>query len=499
VYKPLLFGLVVCAAAAQPQPEPAKSGEAPKPPVTVVKEETSTTKHSVRIDGRQIDYTATAGTIVLRKEDGTARASIFYVAYVADNPGDVGKRPITFSFNGGPGSSSVWLHMGALGPRRVVMNDDGTPTPPPYRIADNEYSILDRTDLVFIDPVSTGYSRAAQEREARDFHSFREDINSVGEFIRMYTSRNGRWASPKYLAGESYGTTRAAALSGHLQDQLGMNLNGVMLISAILNFQTARFDPGNDLPYILFLPSYTATAWYHKKLAKDLQGPLEKTLREVEQFATTDYTLALMKGDRLSAEERATIAKKVARYTGLAPQYIERANLRVQIGRFTKELLREEGRTVGRFDSRFRGIDRDAAGELYEYDPSYAVVQGTYTAALNQYVRQDLKFSSDLPYEILTGRVQPWTWAPYDNRYVNVAETLRSAMTKNSNLRVFFGKGYYDLATPYFAADHTVHHLGLDPELRKHVSGGYYEAGHMYYVHKPSLVKMRQDLAAFIQ
>jgi carboxypeptidase C (cathepsin A) len=499
VYRTVWILALAALTYAQPQPAPAKPDAAkpsePAKPAPPPKEETSVTKHSIRMGGQQIDYTATAGTFVLKREDGTPRASMFYVAYIRDNAGDAGKRPITFAFNGGPGSSSVWLHMGALGPKRVVMNDDGSPTPPPYRIVDNEYSVIDKSDLVFIDPVSTGYSRAAQEREAREFHGFREDIASVGEFIRLYSTRNGRWVSPKYLAGESYGTTRAAALSGYLQDSLGMNLNGIMLISAILNFQTARFDVGNDLPYVLFLPTYTATAWHHKKLAGDLQ----KLLREAEQFATGEYTLALMKGDTLPAAERAAIAKRLARLTGLSPQFVERANLRVSIQRFAKELLRDQDRTVGRFDSRFKGIDRDSAGEAYEYDPSYAVVQGTYTAALNQYVRQDLRFSSDLPYEILTGRVQPWSWAPYDGRYVNVAETLRSAMTKNPALRVFLGKGFYDMATPYFAAEYTMNHLGLDDSLRRNLVGEYYEAGHMYYIHKPSLEKMRKDLAAFIQ
>jgi carboxypeptidase C (cathepsin A) len=481
-------------AAPQPKPDAAKPETPP-----AVKEETAVTRHSLRIGGQTIDYTATAGTIVLKKEDGTPRASLFYIAYTKNDPGDLSKRPLTFAFNGGPGSSSVWLHMGALGPKRVLMDELGNPPPPPYQLVDNEYSILDLTDLVFIDPVSTGFSRAAQEKEAAQFHGFREDLNSVGEFIRMYTTRSHRWVSPKYLAGESYGTTRAAGLSGHLQDSLGMNLNGIVLISAVLNFQTVAFDPGNDLPYALFLPTYTATAWYHKKLGKDLQGDLREALRESERFASGEYTLALMKGGRLGKEERAEIVKKLARYTGLTPRYIEQANLRVRIHRFVKELLRDERRTVGRFDSRYKGMDHDAAGEGFEYDPSYAVVQGPYTGAFNQYVRETLKFSSDLPYEILTGRVRPWSWAPYENRFVNVADTLRSAMTKNPNLRLFVGKGYYDLATPYFAADYTLDHLALEPELRKNISGSYYEAGHMYYLHKPSLEKMKRDLAAFIR
>ncbi|HWR51846.1 MAG TPA: hypothetical protein VN428_12105 [Bryobacteraceae bacterium] len=500
---PVLLIAFAVSLAAQPQPaqEPAQAAQpAPKPAeASKPKDETSFTRHSVRIGGQEIRYTATAGTLVLKKEDGTPRASIFYVAYTKDDVADLSKRPITYAFNGGPGSSSVWLHLGALGPKRVLMDDEGNPLPPPYRLVDNEFSILDKTDLVFIDPVSTGYSRAAEENKAKEFHAFNEDIASVGEFIRLYSSRNGRWGSAKYVAGESYGTTRAAGLSGHLQDEVGMNLNGVILISSILNFQTARFDTGNDLPYVLFLPTYTATAWYHKKLPRELQGDLKKAVTEAERFASGEYSLALMKGDQLPTAERAGIAKQLARFTGLSAEYIERANLRIHIARFCKELLRDERRTVGRFDSRVKGIDRDAAGETSDYDPSYAIVQGPYTSTLNDYLRQDLKFKSDLPYEILTGRVQPWNWAPYQNRFVNVAETLRSALTKNPSLRVFVGKGYYDLATPQFAADYTMDHLGLDVALQPHVTGAYYEAGHMYYLHKASLVKMKKDLDAFIQ
>jgi carboxypeptidase C (cathepsin A) len=389
--------------------------------------------------------------------------------------------------------------MGMLGPRRVLMNDDGTPLPPPYRLVDNEYSLLDVTDLVFIDPVMTGYSRPAPGQDPKQFHGITEDTQSVADFIRLYVTRARRWASPKFLAGESYGTTRSAALSGHLQQHHGIYLNGIILISTILNFQTAGFAPGNDLPYALFLPTYTATAWYHKRLPKDLQGELKKALAESERFAAGEYTLALMKGDAISAEERATVTRNLARLTGLSPDYIERANLRIHIRRFDKELLRDQRRTVGRFDSRIKGIDSDAAGDAPEYDPSYPIVQGPYTAMFNQYVRGDLKFESDLPYEILTGRVRPWNYGQFQNRYVNVAETLRGAMTQNPALKVFVANGYYDLATPYFATEYTFNHLGLDPTLRTHVSMSYYEAGHMMYTHKPSLVKLKEDMAAFLR
>ena len=457
------------------------------------------TKHSIRIGGQEIKYTATAGTILLKLEDGTPKASVFYVAYTKDDVSDTTKRPITFAFNGGPGSASIWLHLGAFGPRRVEMGDAGSLLPPPYKLVDNEYSLLDVTDIVFIDPVSTGFSRAVPGEAPKQFHGIQEDIESVGDFIRLYATRSKRWTSPKFLAGESYGTTRAAGLSGYLQQRYGMYLNGIILISSILNFQTAEFDTGNDLPYILFLPTYTAIAWYHKKLPPDLQGDLQKAIQESRNFAAHEYTDALMSGDDLPASRRAEIAQKLSRLTGLSAEYIARSNLRIEIQRFDKELLRDQRRTVGRLDGRFTGIDEDAAGSRPEYDPSLAAIVGPFTATFNDYARGDLKFESDLFYEYLTGRVQPWSFEGYQNRYVNVAATLRSAMTQNPFLRVFVGKGYYDLATPFFAAEYTFDHLGLDESLRGHLSGGYYEAGHMMYVHLPSLAKLKQDLAQFIQ
>jgi len=485
-----------------PQPAPEKTAEKPKeekkPPAP--EEKIVQTKHSLKIGGQEIKYTATAGTILLKLEDGTPKASIFYVAYTKDDISDASQRPLTFSFNGGPGSSSVWLHLGLFGPRRVQMGDAGSLLPPPYKLVDNDVSLLDISDLVFIDPVSTGYSRAVPGEAPQQFHGVTPDVESVADFIRLYTTRNKRWSSPKFLAGESYGTTRAAGLSGYLQQRYGMYLNGIVLISAILNFETAEFDAGNDLPYILYLPTYTAIAWYHKKLPADLQtGDVQKAVEESRKFAVGEYTDALMTGDALPSVRRTEIMQKVARLTGLSPDYIDRTNLRIEIQRFTKELLRSERRTVGRIDARFTGIDRDAAGERPEFDPSIAAIIGPYSGMLNNYVRNDLKFDSDLPYEVLTGRVRPWNYAPYENRYVNVAETLRGAMTQNPFLHVFVAKGYYDLATPFFAADYTFDHLGLDPTLRGHLSGAYYEAGHMMYVHAPSLAKLKADIAQFIK
>ncbi len=487
--------------------EPEKAPAESKP---IVKDQIVESKHTITLGGQQIAYTVTAGTIVLKEESEkkgekageaegeTPKASVFFVAYTRDEVPDKASRPLTFSFNGGPGSSSVWLHLGVLGPRRVLMGDAGSLLPPPYRLTDNEYSLLNTTDLVFIDPVSTGFSRPVPGEKAKEFHAFKKDIESVGDFIRLYTSRNQRWASPKFLIGESYGTTRAAGLSGYLQERHGLFMNGIMLVSAILNFQTAEFDPGNDLPYFLFLPTYAATAWYHQKLEPRLQNNLKATLEEVEDFALNEYALALMKGAALPARERTRIAGRLARYSGLAADYIDRTDLRINIHRFTKELLRGERHTIGRLDTRFTGVDRDSAGEYHEFDPSLAAIMGPYTATLNDYVRSELNFETDLPYEILNPLVNPWSYNDFANRYVNVAETLRKAIATNPYLKVFVANGYFDLATPYFATRYTFNHLGLPAELQQNISFEYYEAGHMMYVHEPSLARLSQDLAGFI-
>lgn len=462
------------------------------------KADETTTSHRLTLDGVAIDYFATAGTLVVQEEEAKHKANMFFVAYTrkVDDPS---RRPITFAFNGGPGSSAVWLHMGLLGPKRVDLGADGVTLAPPYRLAENEASLLDLTDLVFIDPVTTGYSRAEPADEAKQYHGVTQDVRAMAEFIRLYATKYRRWNSPKYLAGESYGTTRAAALSEYLQDRDGLNLNGIILVSSVLNFQTLRFDDGNDLPYTLFLPSYTATAWYHKKLAPELLADRRKTLEEVEQFALSDYSLALMKGSALTAPERQEIARKLARYTGLSEEYVRRANLRIEIHRFTKELLRGAHKTVGRYDSRYVGRDGDAAGEHFSYDPSYAAVQAPYTALFHQYLEKDLRYIREVPYRILTSRVQPWDFGQAKNRYLNVAPSLRQAMTQNPGLRVFVANGYYDLATPYFATRYTMNHLDLEGDLRDRVQMSYYDGGHMMYIDKKSLHKLRKDLAAFLQ
>jgi carboxypeptidase C (cathepsin A) len=486
--------------AEQPEMKPkaeAKEGEEEekKPP----EEKASKTRHSITLDGKAVPYAATAGTLVLKDDEGKAKASVFYVAYTREGVRDPAQRPVTFSFNGGPGAASLWVHLGAFGPKKVERDEEGMGLAPPGRLVDNEYSILDATDLVFIDPVSTGFSRPAPGEDPKQFHGVRQDVEWVGELIRLWVTRNERWASPKFVAGESYGTTRAAGLAAHLQDRYGMQLNGVILLSSVLNWQNQEFHVGNDMPYLLHLPSYAATAWYHKKLPAELAGDLRRTLAEAEAFALGEYASALLQGDRLPADRRREVAAKLARYTGLSPEYVERTNLRIDLYRYLKELLRDRGRTVGRLDSRFTGTDLDSAGEHVEYDPSSASLDGPYAAAINDYLRRDLGYEEDAVYERLTGKVWPWSFSDFENQYLNMAEVLRQAMTKNPDLRVLVASGYYDFATPYFDAVYTVDHLGLPPELRDHVKIAFYEAGHMMYVKETEHAKLKRDVVEFLR
>jgi carboxypeptidase C (cathepsin A) len=490
------------AAAATPG-KPADAAAAPAPEKKPPEEKVSTTRHTLTLDGRKIAYTATAGNAVLKDDDGTAKASVFYIAYTRDpeprQPPDPANRPVTFSFNGGPGAASLWVHMGAFGPKRVARDDEGMALPPPARLIDNEFSLLDVTDLVFIDPVSTGYSRPAPGQDAKQFHGVRQDIEWVGEFIRLWVTRNRRWASPKFIAGESYGTTRAAGLAAYLDQRFGMQLNGVVLISAVLNWQDQDFHVGNDMPYPLILPTYTATAWYHHKLPAELQGDLARALAESEAFALDEYAPALLLGDRLPPERQRQVAAKLARYTGLSPDYVQRSNLRVELNRFTKELLRAEGKTVGRLDSRFTGSDLDAVGEEPEFDPSSVSLDGPYAAAVNDYIRRELGYENDLVYERLSQKVWPWGWEGWENQYVNVAEPLRQEMVKNPSLRVLITSGVYDLATPYFDSVYTVEHMGLPPALRDHIRITRYQSGHMIYIRRSEQRRFKSDIAQFMR
>ena len=457
------------------------------------------THHETTVDGKSLRYTVTTGLLPLRNETGDTEARIFFMAYAAEGRGGPGTRPLMFSFNGGPGSASVWLHLGALGPKRVKMLDEGGMPAPPYQLVDNPNTWLDRTDICFIDPVGTGYSRASKPEGGKKFWSVQGDVESVGEFIRLYLTRYERWTSPLFLVGESYGTTRAAGLSGYLVEH-GVAFNGIILVSSILNFETADFTRGNDLPYSLYLPTYAATAWYHKKLPTDLQSKgLKDVLAEVEPWAEAGYPAFLARGDKLSRAERDGALDRLARYTGLSRAYLDQSNLRVDIQHFCKELLRSERRTVGRLDSRFKGIDESAAGETPDYDPSLAAIRPPYTAAFNAYVRTELGYKTDLPYYILGGGIGPWDWGSARAGFPDVSGALRFAFAKNPEMKLFVASGHYDLATPYFATDYTLAHLGLEPEERVRVTTRQYEAGHMMYIHAGELAKLKKDVAAFIE
>ncbi len=490
----------------------------------------SVTAHTIVVAGKTLKYHATAGYFVLKEEEGKPlvksegaasalkqepekkesdankpkdglkpKAKVFFIAYTLDDVADPATRPLTFAFNGGPGSSSVWLHMASMAPRRAALTDEGEAPPPPYKLVDNESTWLDSTDLVFIDPVSTGYSRPMPKEDPKQFHGLKEDIASVGDFIRLYTSRNARWLSPKIVLGESYGTTRAAGLSDYLQNRYGLYLNGIVLVSSVLNFQTLEFTPQNTDPYIGFLPSYAVTAWYHHRLDPQMQA---KSVAEVAEaarvFAGGEYTLALLHGDALSPQARQHTVDELSRFTGLPSGEFTLLKLRLKDARFFGDLLRMEGRNVGRFDSRFTGLSYNPGeGSAEEYDPSDEAVSGPLTAAFNDYVRRELKFESDIPYETVAD-VQPWNFGDAGSGFPNTAEDLRKAMTRNPYLKVWITCSYYDLATPFFAAENVVTGMTLDPAVRANLRFTYYEAGHMLYIHQPSRVKFKTDFMAFL-
>jgi carboxypeptidase C (cathepsin A) len=512
-----------------PKPNPSakdeKSSEFEPPPPVV-------TEHSLTLaDGKTLRYKAITGYLVLRdtvaeqnkaQEDadesedsapeatdepkkgekpvdptkGKPKAQVFFVAYVAEDAGDPAARPLTFAFNGGPGSSSVWLHLGGLGPRRAELSDAGEALPPPSKLVDNESTWLPKTDLVFIDPVGTGYSRPAPGEDAKQFWGYKEDIQSVGDFIRLWTTKYGRWASPKFIAGESYGTTRAAGLSDYLESRYGLYLNGIVLISSVLNFQAIDFSPGNDKPYPLFLPSYASAAWYHKKLSPDLQQlSLADLLSKVEQFAENDYEGALSRGDRLSSDEKNAVAAQLARFTGLTQQRFLQLSLREPDNLFFNDLLSDQNRSLGRYDSRFTGIRSYPGTDREDSDPSDEAVDGPFTSAFYTYVRQDLKYESELPYERIA-EVHPWLFSR--NKYLDVAQDLKKAMNRNRYLRVMVCCGYYDLATPYFAAESVVHTMNLDPAVRNNVTLNFYGSGHMVYLESGSRKKLMTDFGQFV-
>ncbi len=483
--------------AEKPTPETAKKAEIPKP-------EQSVTQHTISIGGVPINYTATAGTLIVRNLKDEPWASMGYTAYVRKEAGAPGRRPITFAYNGGPGSSSIWLHMGTLGPRRIVTSDAAPTPPPPYQVVDNASSVIDVTDLVMIDPVGTGFSKAVGDAKDKDFWGVDPDIESVSLFIKQYVSDNGRWNSPKYLLGESYGTLRSAGVVDYLQTRVGMTLNGVTLVSVAMDLGAIRNFPGNDRVFPLYLPSFTATAWYHKVLPGQARE-LEPLLVEVRKWALGEYATALLKGNALPAAERTAIIQKLHEYTGLSETYIDLANLRVGQAQFTQELMREHRITVGRLDSRFTGVTFDPLAERAEYDPQSAAVTGAFTAAFLNYLHDELKFGSDKTYHVSAEVGREWDWKhkpPGAERPLpalpNTGLDLAHAMGYNPNLRVLVLNGYYDLATPFTATESMVQHLGLEKSLQPHVEMKYYPAGHMMYLYEPSLKAFKADVAEFI-
>lgn len=456
------------------------------------------THHSVRLNGATLNYTATTGMLPIRNDTtGAVEGGIFFVAYNKDGVGDPASRPLSFVFNGGPGSATVWLHMGAFGPKKVRLNPDGTNPPPPYVYEDNPNTLLDQTDLVFLDPVGTGFSRAARPELGPKFWGLDEDIRAVGEFVRLYLTRFDRWGSPKFLAGESYGTTRAAHLSGYLTDR-GIALNGVVLISTVLNFEASAMDPGNDLGFINFIPSYTATAWYHKRLPPDLQRlTVEQVTSQSEKWAEGDYAHALMRGARLTDAERHAAAEQLARFTGVSPAFAEENDLRIPLSRFDQELLRDQHRTSGRLDSRFTSYATDQGAERGQFDPSDASIRNSFTPVLSEYVRRELGYRDEDVYYILGGGIGRWRY-PVNNGYANVVPSLERAFAKNPEMKLFVAEGYYDMATPYFAVEYTLAHMSVDPHVRAGITTQRFEAGHMVYIDAPSMVKLREGLRRFI-
>jgi len=461
--------------------------DASRPPVV--------TEHTVTVDGRALAYKAEAGMLPLLKEDGAPRASVFYVAYTLTTDADAAVRPIMFCFNGGPGAAAVWLHLGGLGPRRARVNPDGSLPPPPFETVPNEHTILPACDLVFIDPVATGYSRAAKDEKPEQFFGKDPDIAAMAEFIRLYTTRNARWRSPKYLCGESYGVFRAAGLAAELQDRQGMFLNGLVLVSGLVDYGTIISGPSNDLPFSLFLPSYTAVAHAHGRLPADLQADRTKALAEAEAFASGPLVTALFAGAALPEDRRAEVAGTIARLTGLPERLVLDHDLRVDPSTFREELLADKRLILGRFDGRITGRDGDQAGGDPRFDPSYDAALGPLAAAMNAYVREELGFESDLPYRVLSG-VGPW---PQDqNRYSSTARQLAEALSRNHHLRILVQTGLCDLAVPYLSLEHSIDHLGVDPELLANVTYARYEAGHMMYLRLEDLAKFAADLRAFL-
>jgi carboxypeptidase C (cathepsin A) len=478
-----LFAVVLAAQAPAPAAKASTEAAEEKPVIT---------HHKITLAGKALAYTATTGFLPIKDEQGHIEANMFYVAYTSDNSAP--KRPLTFAFNGGPGSATIWLHMGCFGPKRVKMLPNGFMPPPPFEWADNQNTILDRTDIVFVDAIGTGYSRALTPELGKKFFSVSGDIAAFGEFIRLYLQKNSRWTSPVYLAGESYGTTRAAGLSGYLVDH-GIALNGIVLISTVLNFETISFGIGNDLPYILYLPTYAATAAFHHKLTPELEKDPEALRQEVEKFAANEYAIALQQGDAIDPSLRQSVIDRLSRYTGLSKQYIARCDLRVDLSHFDTELLRDETKIVGRLDGRFTAFNETATQQTPEFDPSEAAIRPPYTSVFGDYIKTELGFQSDSVYYVLGGGIGRWDFDTGGRSgFADTSQALRRAFAKNPFLQVYIAEGFYDAATPYFAVEYTFNHMGLTAEAHKNITRGHFNAGHMVYIDNESMSKLKQDV-----
>ncbi len=468
-------------------PGPAIGGDVDETPVV--------THHSITVDGKTINYTATVAQMPLKNAAGDTEAHIFYMAYTLDGVADPAKRPVTFCFNGGPGSASMWVHMGGMGPRSPKLMPDGSMPPPPYQLKDNQDTWLDRTDLVFIDPVGTGYSRAKSIEVARRMNGVQGDIQSVGEFMRMYIVRNDRELSPLFIAGESYGTFRAAGIAGYLIDR-GIAFNGIVLIGTTLNLETI-WSRSDDLVFELELPTYAADAYYHKKVAADLQRKdLKSFLKEAEAFSMGEYANALAKGDELSTAERKAVTDKLVRYTGIDAHYIDESNLRWDVGHFARQLLRDKELSIGRYDGRLTAPASRNTGETSEFDPSSSLITPPFTAMFSNYIRNELGYKTDM-YYYPSGGIQPWDYG-VQNGFGDTTSLLRAAMAKNPYMKVMVAASYYDLATPYYAAEYTFNHMGLDQEMHKKIIWDFYPAGHMLYIDSDSHAKLKHDFGEFL-
>ena len=470
---------------------------------TIPKGEVSTTSHSVKIDGKIITYKAMAGTMQLRSGEDQPIALHGFTAYVKDGTTDLKTRPITFVFNGGPGSSSIWLHMGVIGPRRVVVTDPGFTPAAPYTLEDNGSSLLDVTDIVMMDPIGTGLSHAINKSKNKDFWGVDQDIRGISQFIKQFVTENDRWNSPKYLLGESYGTFRNAGVVDYLQETMGMAMNGVIMVSAVFDLRQLVFAQGDDISYVMNLPTYSATAWYHNKVPN--KPALESFLNESRAFAKTDYTLALMEGDQLGGAAREKALDRLAYFTGLSKTYLDKANLRVSEPEFTEELLRAEKKTVGRLDSRFTGINQDPLNQYSQYDPQSSSISPGYTALFMDYYYNTLKVNKANSYHV-SAYSRPgfdWDWKHAKNgggfpTPPNTGVDMAEAMSRNPNLKVLILNGLYDLATPFFGVEYTIDHMELEKEIKANISMKYFEAGHMMYTHRPSLELFKKETADFI-